>query len=124
MTSLRSLLAAYEGQDASPASASIAALEKMVALQKDALDQALDDLQAARLKHGLAPIEPTAVIGDSASVAAFIARAHYRALGLGLEPLDFPPPPQLPPAPPSTPQARADVVAFIVAADKKARNEK
>ena len=43
MTSLRSLLAAYEGQDASPASASIAALEKMVALQKDALDQALAD---------------------------------------------------------------------------------
>lgn len=124
MTSLRSLLAAYEGQDASPASASIAALEKMVALQKDALDQALADLQAARAKQGVPELPSLPDLPESGSVQAtveFVLRADRRRRGEEFIPAA---PAQPFPAPPSTPQARAEIAQFIINADKKARGEK
>jgi hypothetical protein len=76
--SLRSLLAAYDGTNASAAaSASIASLEKMVRLQQKAYDQALADLAAAREKsarHGNQSHTPSAE-----EVAEFLARSAARA---------------------------------------------
>jgi hypothetical protein len=78
MASILSLLASYEGQGASAAaSASIANLEKMVRLQKKALDQAIADLTVAREKSarkGDHSHTPTAE-----EVAEFVARSAARA---------------------------------------------
>jgi hypothetical protein len=76
--SLRSLLGAYDGTNSTAAaSAPIASLEKMVRLQKKALDQAIADLAVAREKsarqgyHGHTP--------TAEEVAEFVARSAARA---------------------------------------------
>jgi hypothetical protein len=119
MASLRSLLAAYEGQDPSPAaSASIASLEKMVALQKDALLQAERDLAAARAREGLSDTLSSQQVQDTA--AAIVKMGKIRRGELAPEM----PPPQRAPEPPQTDEARAALSAAILAAGRKRRGEK
>ena len=131
MTSLRSLLAAYEGHE-SPTSASIDALEKMVRLQRSAYDQALADLTAARARQGL-PLEPTDLpqppqprgsrlsAEQVAITAANIVRMGQIRRG-ELAP-DMPPVIAAGEAP-KTAEGSAAIAAAIIMAGKKRRGEK
>jgi hypothetical protein len=106
-------------------------LEHRLDMSIRAAEQALLDLNAARIKQGL-PVETPdatraadapALASDPASVANFILRADRRRRGL--EPLEEPPValrayPKIPEA--TAPDAQA-TAAFILAADKKRRGD-
>jgi hypothetical protein len=108
-------------------SSNISNLEKRVALQKAALDQALDDLAAARARQGLSPSpatpgpRQTAPI-DVAATVAFIERTARRCRGE--EPCDVTPP-QVPAdnEDASAPMGTEAMAAFIINAGKKRRSE-
>jgi len=131
MPSLRQLLA--EQDEAS--SPNVHNLEKRVVLQQAALNQALDALAAARARQGeppdldppddlpfpTHPPSPRLTADQVRATAELILRSDRRRRAEEA----IPAAPYVPlAAQPSTPEARADVASFILAAAKKARNEK
>ena len=127
MPSLRELLAQAENAPSS----NLANLEKRVAMQQAALDTALDDLAAARAREGL-PVDPPELPGPQPgsprlspsqvqATVEFVLRADRRRRAEEFIPAT---PAEPFPAPPSTPQARAEIAQFIINADRKARNER